>query len=56
MGAGRSEPAREPGGHAELCDLLEQAIQHLEGSDLRSASAKLQRACERAASLRGHNG
>ena len=51
-----SDPVREPGGYAELCGLLEQAIRHLEGSDFRSASAKLERACEEAASLRGTNG
>jgi hypothetical protein len=36
-----------------LCGLLEQAVRHLESSDLRSASAKLERACNRAASLWG---
>ncbi len=46
------DPVGEPGGgYAELHGLLEQAIQDLEGSDFRSASAKLERACDRAASL-----
>ena len=56
MGVRGPEPTREPAGYAELCGLLEQAIRHLEGSDFRSASAKLERACDRAASLRGANG
>ena len=48
----RHDPVDEPGGdYAELHRLLEQAIRHLEGSDFRSASAKLERACDRAASL-----
>lgn len=46
------DPVGEPGGgYAELHGLLEQAIRDLEGSDFRSASAKLERACDRAASL-----
>lgn len=45
------DPVGEPGGYAELYGLLEQAIRHLESSDFRSASAKLERACNRAASL-----
>lgn len=45
------DPVGETGGHAELYGLLEQAIRHLENSDFHSASAKLERACNRAASL-----
>ena len=45
------DPVGEPGGYAELYGLLEQAIRHLESSDFRSASAKLETACKRAASL-----
>ncbi len=52
----RGGPAHEPEGHAELRGLLAQAIRHLESSDLLSASADLQRACERAASLWGRDG
>jgi hypothetical protein len=46
------DPVSEPGAYAELYGLFDQVIRHLESSDFRSASAKLERACNRAASLR----
>ena len=46
-----TDPVSEPGGYAELCELLEQAIRHLESSDFHSAGVKLERACNRAVSL-----
>jgi hypothetical protein len=45
------DPVDESGGYAELYGLLEQAIRHLESSDFRGASAKLESACNKAASL-----
>jgi hypothetical protein len=47
------DPVGEPGGYVELRGLLEQTIRHSEGLDFGSARAKLQRACNRAASLEG---
>jgi hypothetical protein len=46
-------PVGEAGRYAELSGLLEQAIRHrhLESSDFCSAGAKLERACNTAASL-----
>ena len=55
MGARGPDPAYEPEGHAALCGLLAQAARHLESSDFRSASAKLEEACERAETLREEN-
>ena len=46
------DPVSEPGAYSELYGLFDQVIRHLESSDFRSASAKLERACNRAASLR----
>ncbi len=45
------DPVSEPGGYSELYGLFDQVIRHLESSDFRSAGAKLERACDRAASL-----
>ena len=45
------DPVGKPSEDAELQGLLEKAIRHLESSDLRSASAELERACNRVASL-----
>ena len=45
------DPVDESGGYAELYGLLEQAIRYLESSDFRGASAKLESACNKAASL-----